>query len=237
MLKSLRSKPNTKTMRTPGWRMVIPHLREGRVVVGIDEVGRGSWAGPVTAAAVILPPRLRLAGANDSKLLTPTDRLRLDRRIRRSAIAIGIGWASAAEVDANGLGWAVKRCGLRALEDMAAAFDVVILDGKHNYLREEEGYASEVYVKADQRVVSVAAASIVAKVARDRYMERLGLIYPAYGMPNHKGYPTPEHTAALRDYGPCVEHRISWRPFADAVVGEPMVFGEFAPEFEDDRWV
>jgi ribonuclease HII len=146
-------------------------------------------------------------------LLSPADRARLDLRIRKLAVAVGVGWASHAEVNEFGLSWAVKQCGRRALAAMATPFDVVILDGNHNYLRDE--YESEVYVRADSRVASVAAASIIAKVARDRYLERLDGLYPGYALASNKGYPAPAHLAGLRQQGPCAIHRTSWRPFED----------------------
>jgi ribonuclease HII len=211
----------------------MPHVRAGRVIVGIDEVGRGSWAGPVTAAAVILPPRQYLSGLADSKLLSPVDRASLDRRIRRLAVAVGVGWASHDEVNEFGLSWAVKQSGRRALADLGAPFDVVILDGNHNYLREEQ--ESYTFVKADQKIASVAAASIVAKVARDRYLERLDGCYPGYALASNKGYPAPAHLDGLRQLGPCAIHRTSWRPFERLAQEGFTDFGEFA-DLSDDEW-
>jgi ribonuclease HII len=188
------------------------HLRAGRTIIGIDEVGRGAWAGPVVAAAVVLPPRLRLAGVRDSKLLTPLARARLNRDIRARATAIGIGWVAAGEVDEHGLGWAVRQSGLRALSHLGLTDAIIILDGKHNYLAET--HESQAIVQADARVVPVAAASVVAKVARDRYMATLARRAPDYGFELHKGYGTAVHRAALQRLGPSAHHRRTWTPLA-----------------------
>jgi ribonuclease HII len=186
------------------------------VVAGVDEVGRGCWAGPVVAAAVILPPRPQLAGVTDSKLLTAKRRVELARLIKRRAIAVGIGWVSAADIDAHGLTWAVRQSGLRALEHMGAPYDAVLLDGNHNYLR-EHCYAQTI-IKGDQLSFSIAAASVVAKVARDTYMERLHRLYPEYDFANNKGYGTPRHAAAVRErLSP--EHRRLWKPVQLAAAG------------------
>lgn len=190
----------------------MPYVRRGEIVAGIDEVGRGAWAGPVVAAAVILPPRLKLDGLNDSKLVRPGRRRELDRLIRRAAIAIGIGWASCQEVDENGLTWAVRQSGLRALAGLGASPAIIILDGKHNYL--QATHPSQAFVRADSQIVPVAAASIVAKVARDRYMSRLAGCWPGYGFELHKGYGTALHQTALTKLGPSPLHRRSWVPLA-----------------------
>jgi ribonuclease HII len=194
------------------------------VVAGVDEVGRGCWAGPVVAAAVVLPARPRLAGVTDSKLLTHKRRVELARLIKRQALAVGIGWVSAGDVDEHGLTWAVRQSGLRALEAMAYAYDAVLLDGNHNYLR-EHCYA-ETIIKGDQLSYSIAAASVVAKVARDQYMERLDSLYPGYGFAANKGYGTPHHAAAVRtQLSP--EHRRLFKPVQLAAAGflERLDFG------------
>jgi ribonuclease HII len=203
---------------SPGWKLVAEHIAAGRVVVGVDEVGRGSWAGPVTAGAVILPPRARLAGLADSKLLTAARREALDAVIRARALAVGLGWVSADELNDRGLSWAVKQSGLRALAELAAAFDVVVLDGSHNYLRDAlaDGQISETHVKADQKVAPVAAASVIAKVARDRYMIELAAQYPGYGFETHKGYGAKLHRQAIDELGMIDGiHRTSWKPFRE----------------------
>ena len=185
---------------------------EPDLIVGIDEVGRGAWAGPVTAAAVILPYGLQLPGLDDSKRLTPKRRVTLDRLIRRSATAVGIGWVTPVEVDEFGLSWAVRTSSLRALA-MLPAFGQVILDGRHNFLAASHG--SVAYVGADATITPVAAASVVAKVARDRYLEVLERRFPGYGLAAHKGYGTPQHRLALSELGVCAVHRRSYRPLRE----------------------
>ncbi len=182
-----------------------------RIVVGIDEVGRGSLAGPVTAAAVILPTDIKIRGANDSKLLDPYAREKLVKKIKAQAMAIGVGWASHTEIDQYGLTWAVRASGLRALADMGSKYDAVILDGKHNYLK---GHCyAEAVVKGDQRCLNVACASIVAKVARDNYMYRMHEIYPKFGWLTNVGYATKSHLEAMkRELSPL--HRRLFTPVA-----------------------
>jgi ribonuclease HII len=180
------------------------------VVAGVDEVGRGCWAGPVVAAAVVLGPRVRLAGVHDSKLLSPTRRLELMRLIKRHALAVGLGWVDVRDIDKHGLTWAVRQSGLRALAAMNLPYDAVLLDGKHNYLREH--CHAQTIVRGDQLSVSIAAASIVAKVARDRYMVALARSLPGYGFELHKGYGTALHRTALAELGPSRHHRRSWAP-------------------------
>jgi ribonuclease HII len=179
------------------------------VVAGIDEVGRGAWAGPVVAGAVILPPRVRLAGVTDSKLLTARRRVELADIIRRRAIAIGLGWVEAAELDIHGLTWAVYQSGLRALADLDHPYDAVLLDGSHNYLR---GHChSEAIIRGDQLSLSIAAASIIAKVARDQFMTQQHELYPEYHFATNKGYGTAVHIAALK-LGLTPLHRRSYKP-------------------------
>ncbi len=192
------------------------YLEAGDTVIGIDEVGRGAWAGPVVAGAVVLPPELVIPGVADSKVLSHASRVRLDRAIRRQALAVGIGWVSAAEVDRQGLSWAVRESGLRALADgvIGAEPYMVVLDGRHNYL--DGLHRSVAIVKADALVVPVSAASIVAKVARDRYMQALARRHVGYGFEKHKGYGTALHRAALRELGPSAEHRLSFKPLLEA---------------------
>lgn len=203
------------TSNGPTWEAVFAlgvSDAERELIVGIDEVGRGAWAGPVTAAAVILPYGLQLPGLDDSKRLTPRRRVALDRSIRRLATAVGIGWVTAAEVDEFGLSWAVRTSSLRALE-LLPAFGQVILDGRHNFLAASHG--SVAYVGADGMITPVAAASVVAKVARDRYLEVLEHRFPGYGLADHKGYGTSQHRRALVELGSTAMHRHSYRPLRE----------------------
>lgn len=194
-------------MVRPSWRNLKAIAAAGQWVIGVDEVGRGAWAGPVTAAAVLMRVGDKCPGVRDSKLLAHPRRVMLDRQIRRQAAAIGVGWASAAEVDEHGLSWAVRQAGLRALAEIESEA-LVILDGKWNYLSEHR--PAVCIVKADALVIPVAAASIVAKVARDRYMERLERGPASYGFAGHRGYITRAHKEAVSRYGFGPFHRQRW---------------------------
>lgn len=178
------------------------------LVLGIDEAGRGPAAGPVTVAAVVLPWQLRLDGLNDSKLLSKKNRVRLAREIRLQASSIGIGWADSAYIDQYGLTAAQCHAANQAIGQINCQFDVIILDGLHNYLMTE--VHTELMVKADQQVAEVAAASIVAKVARDSYMDLLDGQYPDYGFAANKGYLTASHLDAIKRHGLSPAHRRSW---------------------------
>ena len=181
-----------------------------RVVVGIDEVGRGSWAGPVTVAAVV-PGESHLSGVRDSKLLTFDERTVSAGRVRGWARGYGIGHSSHEECDLLGMTEALRRAACRALEQLAEQGftpDRIILDGKHDYL----GMPREVrtIIKGDQKVLSVAAASVIAKTTRDALMAEEAEHYPAYGFESNRGYPAPAHKCALAAYGPSSIHRRSW---------------------------
>lgn len=197
--------------RTPTLRLERRAWRAGEdVVVGIDEVGRGSWAGPVTVCAVV-PPDRHLSGVRDSKLLTPAERARCAGRIRSWAAAIGVGHASHEECDLLGMTAALRRAGERALAELGAqglSPDRVILDGNHDYLR--LGARCTTVVKGDMTVLSVAAASVIAKVTRDALMVDEAEHYPHYDFESNRGYPAPAHKVALAAYGPCAIHRRSW---------------------------
>lgn len=210
----------------PTWGPVAEMLgRPDGIVVGIDEVGRGAWAGPVTAAAVILPFGLQIDGVCDSKLANHQARCRLDKLIRRQAIGVGIGWVSATDVDEHGLSWAVRQSGLRALADLALEADLVLLDGNWNYLKST--HPSQTLIRADALCVPVAAASIVAKVARDRYMESLERSQPRYGFGSHRGYVTPAHKRAVAQYGFGPWHRRRWQ----------AGFGELIAAYYEGKYV
>jgi ribonuclease HII len=181
-----------------------------RVVVGIDEVGRGAWAGPVTVAAVV-PGDVHLRGVRDSKQLTRAEREVAAGAVRGWARAIGVGHASHDECDGFGMTEALRRAARRALDELAAAGyepDRIVLDGTHDYL----GLGDRVttVVKGDTSVLSVAAASCVAKVTRDALMRAEAEHFPPYGFESNVGYPAPVHRSALAAYGPSAIHRRSW---------------------------
>jgi ribonuclease HII len=180
-----------------------------RIVCGIDEVGRGAWAGPVTVAAVVPAPE-HVRGVRDSKELTRPERERAAASVKRWAVAVGIGHASYEECDELGMTEAQRRAGMRALaqlDDQGYVPDRIVLDGKHNYLG--LGRVTTV-VKGDTKCLAVAAASCVAKVARDRLMMEEAEHYPPYAFESNVGYPAPAHKAALAGYGPSAIHRRSW---------------------------
>lgn len=182
--------------------------RDGKLFVcGIDEVGRGCLAGPLVAAAVILPANWKKA-LKDSKLLTAQKREELNAYILERSIASGIGWVDNAEVDELGLTQAVREAYLRAIEDMQAGFSAAVIDGNYNYL-DDFGIA-QTLIKADQKVSCVAAASIIAKVARDNYMSKQSEAYPDYDFINNVGYGTKKHRDAIISSGLSPLHRKSF---------------------------
>ncbi len=180
-------------------------------IIGVDEVGRGPWAGPLVAAAVILHVDSRIDGVADSKKLTPKRRLVAAGRIRRVAHGIGIGWVSAAEIDTHGLTWANRQAMLRALSNLPASDAEIIIDGNFNYV-EPQYPRSRALIGADATLLCVAAASVIAKTARDSFMARMSLVYPEYGFAKHVGYGTSAHKAALTKSGPTPLHRMSFKP-------------------------
>jgi len=200
-----------------------PDLREEQAlwaqgcirVAGLDEAGRGAWAGPVCAAAVVLPPDRPdlltvLADVRDSKQLSPAQREALYPRIREVALAVGVGWAEPAEVDALGILEATRRAMARAVAQLAIGVDALLID--HISLPDIPLPQCSLS-RADARCLSVAAASIIAKVERDRLMVALDREYPGYGFAVHKGYGTLQHRQALARLGPSPIHRRTWKPF------------------------
>jgi ribonuclease HII len=177
-------------------------------VVGVDEAGRGPLAGPVIAAAVLLPEGCRVKGAADSKALSRIVRERLFPEIRRSALAVGIGAASVREIDALNILQATSLAMDRALRALRISPDHVVVDGLPV---PNVSWAHEAIVGGDAKVHSVACASIVAKVIRDQLMRRLARRHPAYGWDRNMGYGTAEHLQILREEGPTPHHRRSFR--------------------------
>lgn len=179
------------------------------IVVGIDEVGRGCWAGPVVAGAVILVGPI--AGLTDSKKLSKKQRQILATQIYEQAAAIGLGWVDAATVDQKGLTEAVRLAMRRALEQIAIAYDQIIIDGNYNFLPDVAG--TRTIVRADNSIAAVSAASIVAKVARDRYMAE-SKNAQLYAFDKHVGYGTALHLERLKLHGASELHRTSVKPVA-----------------------
>ncbi len=183
---------------------------EGYVrIAGVDEAGVGPLAGPVVAAAVILPGEELLAGLNDSKTLRPEERIRLYEAILASGARVGIGLADVAEIDRVNILQATRLAWRRAVAQLAPRPDFLLIDGRY---RTGLALPQTAIVDGDAQCASIAAASIVAKVTRDRVMRDLDARYPEFGFALHKGYATPAHLAAIRRYGFSPVHRRSFLP-------------------------
>lgn len=178
-----------------------------RFVCGVDEAGRGCLAGPVYASAVILPPGLDIPGINDSKKLSPKKREALFGVITENAVAYGVASASVAEIEAVNILNATFLAMNRAMEKLSVPPELALIDGNQS---KGIAYPNRCIVGGDGKSASVAAASILAKVSRDRYMTELSDAYPEYGFDIHKGYGTAVHRAALIKYGPSAVHRLSF---------------------------
>jgi len=192
-------------------------LAAGQIVAGVDEVGRGCLAGPVVAAAVILPDGPAIEGLNDSKQLTPMARERLDEEIRARAIAVAVAQASVEEIDRLNILGASRLAMRRALESLAPAPDFALIDGRDRLPLDLEHAA---VIRGDASCACIAAASIVAKVARDRLMRDLDRAFPGYGFARHKGYGTAQHLMALLRLGRCQLHRSAFLPVAQIALFE-----------------
>lgn len=197
----------------PGLEHERRHWSEGRVVAGMDEVGRGAWAGPLTIAVAVIPEDRRVYGVRDSKVLGEARREQLFDRVAQWCSDWSLGHASPAECDELGMSAAQRLAAARALAGLRQSPDVVLLDGNWDFLGEGR---TELVVKGDATVLSIAAASILAKVSRDRIMRAEDDNHPAFEFASNKGYPCPRHKLALRGYGPTAIHRRSWA-FMDAL--------------------
>ncbi|MGV9302587.1 MULTISPECIES: ribonuclease HII [unclassified Nonomuraea] len=203
----------------------------GKIVAGVDEVGRGAWAGPVMVCAVVTDLSEPPGGLTDSKQLSAARRTALVPELERWAKGIAYGTASHEEIDALGMTEALRRAARQALEALPVRPDVVILDGSHDYIGAP--WPVRLEVKGDQASISVAAASVLAKVRRDTLMADLGC--DEYGFAENAGYPSPVHQAALAEHGPTPHHRLSWsylddlprwrhlKKHRDAAVGEGQI--------------
>jgi len=194
-------------------------------IAGVDEAGRGAWAGPVTAAAVILPlTDCNLASSlhdvRDSKLMTPAQRLIMNALIRETALSIGLGIASSEEVDEFGVLGATFQAMYRALHSLSIPPQHVLIDHIKlpNYAIPQTSLT-----KGDRDVLSIAAASVIAKFARDEIMKEWDIVYPGYGFSRHKGYGTPEHRKALKQLGPIHIHRKTFAPVARQLIEKSTV--------------
>jgi ribonuclease HII len=189
------------------------HKQGFEYIAGVDEVGRGPLAGPVVAAAVILPKDFFLAGIDDSKKLTERKRKEYDEIIRKEAISYSIGMIDAAEIDQINIYEATKKAMQTAIVSLHQNPDFLLIDA----MKLETPYASESIIKGDAKSVSIAAASIVAKVARDNLMVEISERYPEYGFQQNMGYGTKEHILALQQHGITPYHRKSFAPVKDMI--------------------
>ncbi|WP_189039568.1 ribonuclease HII [Streptomyces daqingensis] len=185
-----------------------------KLIAGIDEVGRGAWAGPVTVCAAITGLRRPPEGLTDSKLLTVKRRTELAGILNKWVTAHALGHASSEEIDALGMTAALRLAAVRALDALPVRPDAVILDGKHDYLGMP--WRVRTVIKGDQSCISVAAASVLAKVRRDALMAELGSEHADFAFHDNAGYPSPVHKTALQALGPTPIHRMSWA-FMDAL--------------------
>lgn len=202
-------------MQTPKF-----NFRPGQLVVGVDEVGRGPLIGDVVAAAVILDPNNPIEGLGDSKAISAKKRELLYPQIKEKALAWCIASASPAEIDELNILHATMLAMQRAVAGLAIVPDYALIDGNRCPTL---SCPAEPVVKGDAKVAEIGAASILAKVERDRQMLALDEYFPDYGFARHKGYPTPEHLAALERLGPLAEHRRSFRPVRERLQREPHV--------------
>ncbi len=195
--------------------------RWGECLAGVDEAGRGPLAGPVVAACVALPPGATLRGVRDSKELSAAEREAAFHRIVAAAVATGIGAASVEEVDAFNIRMATLLAMRRAVEALGIQPQGLLIDGKDTIL--VLNVPCEAVVDGDAKSLSVAAASILAKVTRDRMMNECAATYPVYRFEENKGYGTPDHLEALRAHGPCEIHRKSFRPVRELLCVQEVI--------------
>ena len=190
------------------WRIEQTYFDKGvKIICGVDEAGRGPLAGPVCAAAVILPPNAEIPGLNDSKKLSDKKRRELFPLIKEQAIAYGIAFADHTEIDRINILQATYLAMERAINQLTVKPDLALIDGNR---AKEFGIPVETVVHGDSLSASIAAASVLAKVTRDDYMLMMAEKYPGYDFEIHKGYGTKAHYAALTQYGPCPIHRLTF---------------------------
>lgn len=177
------------------------------MIIGVDEVGRGSWAGPVCVAAVAWPDDAPIKGLADSKQLIAAKRVTMAKIIRDHAVSIGVGWVPAWEIDKVGLTRALQKAARSAVKQISVTAPI-IMDGNQKFL----GSKAQYIIKADGKIPAVMAASIIAKVARDTYMAAISAEFVHYKFAKHVGYGTREHQRLIAEFGPCVHHRLRWSP-------------------------
>jgi ribonuclease HII len=216
--------------RRPPSRSVEKALRDQgyEVIVGVDEVGRGAWAGPLMVGAAVLPPDRRVYGVRDSKMLSEPEREKLFDRVASWCTAWAVGSASQEECDTVGMAEAQRRAARRAIDGLGLTPDHVLIDGNWDFV----GLGSTTrIIRGDATCLSIAAASILAKVTRDRYMRREAEHFPGYEFDSNKGYPCPRHKMALHAYGPTSIHRRTW------VFMESLVWGNAGSRAAPRPWL
>jgi ribonuclease HII len=217
------------TTKPPSLALERSFWNEGReVVVGVDEVGRGAWAGPIMVGAAVLPRQRRVYGVRDSKMLREVERERLFDRIAGWCTAWAVGAATQVECDEVGMAEAQRRAARRAIDGLGLVPDQVLVDGNWDFVG--MGCTTRI-VRGDATCLSIAAASILAKVTRDRLMRLESTNYPAYDFDANKGYPCPRHKMALHAYGPSAIHRRTW------VFMENLVWGVAGARATPRRWL
>lgn len=180
-----------------------------RLIAGIDEVGIGAWAGPVVAGIVVVPPDFCLPGLNDSKRLSEQKRVKLAKQITETALAVSVAFIPPQKIDETNILFADMLAMEEVVRHLTLAPDVILIDGRSAPML---SYHTITIIKGDRRCAPIAAASIIAKVWRDEFMDKLAQEYPHYGWQENKGYGTAGHQTALEEFGPCKEHRMSYRP-------------------------
>ena len=204
-------------MTTAAWRRLSRAearlAGDGTTVAGVDEAGRGPLAGPVVAAAVVLAPKGRWDGLNDSKQMTPDARVEMFARVLIEARAFSWAVFGPRAIDRMNIRRASLRAMGRAVARLKVVPDLVLVDGDATI--PDVTLPQQAIVSGDARMLSIAAASVLAKVVRDRIMERLDRVWPVYGFARHKGYGTPDHLAAIERHGPCPIHRYSYAPVVE----------------------
>jgi ribonuclease HII len=212
-----------------GPNLTLEKLHHPALVCGVDEAGRGPWAGPVYAAAVILKPRAIPKGVDDSKKLTAQARERLEGEIKARAVAWSVAFATVEEIAELNILHATGLAMHRAVEALQPAAEFALVDGNYRF---KLPCPIRTVVGGDALSASIAAASILAKVARDRLMREMDALHPGYGFASHKGYGAPVHISALKTLGPSPIHRLTWAPVRAVLAGE-VVSGElFGDELE-----
>jgi len=185
------------------------------MIVGVDEVGRGSWAGPICVAAVAWPDSAKLKGLNDSKQVPLVKRAPMAQAIREIALDIGIGWAPARLIDSRGMTYALRFAAQAAVDSLSIDYETIIVDGNLKLINDPRAITK---IKADCSEPAVMAASIIAKVARDSYMRLISSQYADYKFSAHVGYGTKQHRSLLQRLGPCDIHRFSYAPVKSFIV-------------------